>query len=122
MNVTANHDFESESDLSHIYSIVPRMQIMAVENAADPTAGDAGSSLREGDIILAVGDVPNPTYKELRDTVAGSKDKELPVTVLRVDANGIEESLTVLVTPRQAEGDDRVLVGIVPVLEAEHPC
>ena len=139
MSVASNYDFESEPDLSHIYSMVPRLEINAVSDSPGQAAGDsrlkisavekapvraegdAGSYLQAGDIILAVDDVNNPTYKELRDTVAEYKDKELPVRVLRVDANGLEESRTIVVTPRQQKGSERVLIGILPVLDAEHP-
>ncbi len=76
--------------------------------------------LHPGDIILAVGDINNPTYQELTDTATEYKDKELPVKVLRKDADGNEQELTVTVTPKQPAGSSKVLIGIVPVLDAAH--
>ena len=76
--------------------------------------------LHPGDIILAIGDINNPTYQELTDVAAEYKDKELPVKVLRKDADGNEQELTVTVTPKQPAGSSKVLIGIVPVLDAAH--
>jgi len=107
----ANKEVKSESDLSHIYSMVPRLRIGVV---------DTESGLQEGDIILAIGDVANPTYKEMREVTTEYEKRKLPIKVLRVDANGLEEELTVTVVPKRLRGGDRVLIGIIPVLDAEH--
>jgi regulator of sigma E protease len=76
--------------------------------------------LRKGDIILAASNVENPTYKELRDITEEYEDRELPIKVLRTDANGVEKSLEVTVIPRRAPDADRVMIGIGVVLDAEH--
>jgi len=47
----AERQVNSESDLSHIYSMVPRLRIEVV---------DTNCGLQEGDIILGIGDVENP--------------------------------------------------------------
>ncbi|MHC4484567.1 MAG: M50 family metallopeptidase [Planctomycetota bacterium] len=106
-----NHDIKTESYLGHIYSMVPRLWITAVSGEQISTVDDTGPSLQRGDIILALGDVENPTFKELRE----------PMKVLRADANGVEETLTIIVKPRRPRGGDRPLIGIVPVLDTEHP-
>jgi regulator of sigma E protease len=121
LSPTKNDDIETESDLSHIYSMVPHLRIADVSDKHVSTVGDTGPSLRRGDIILAIGDVENPTFKELRDTTAEYEDKELPIKVLRVDANGVEETLTIIVKPKRPRWGDRPLIGIVPVLDAGHP-
>ncbi len=77
--------------------------------------------LRAGDVILAVGDVNNPTYKELRESVTRHKGKELPMKVLRADANGIKRPFMVTVTPKQPEGSERGFIGVQLALDAEHP-
>jgi regulator of sigma E protease len=146
---------ESESELSHIYSMVPRLCVAAYARVPDMVAGASklhrirrnvlaliestrdkilsvfgkrseGQAkpeppLRAGDIILAAGDVNNPTYLELRDCVTEHKDKELPVKILRADANGVEETLTVTVTPKQPEGSEKVFIGVELKLDNEHP-
>ncbi|GAG54902.1 unnamed protein product, partial [marine sediment metagenome] len=91
--------------------MVPRLRIEVV---------DTESSLQEGDIILAIGDVSNPTYKEMREVTTEYEKRELPIKVLRVGAGGVEEELTVTVVPKCPRGGDRVLIGIIPVLDAEH--
>ncbi|HIJ53415.1 MAG TPA: PDZ domain-containing protein [Planctomycetes bacterium] len=103
---------ESESDLCHIYSMVPRLRVEVV---------DTESGLQEGDIILAIGDVENPTYKEMREITTEYEKRELPIKVLRTDANGAEEVLFVTVVPKRRPGGERVLIGIIPVLDAGHP-
>ncbi len=136
MSPAGNHVVESESALSHVYSMVPRLRIAGVLQTQQTQVEDANSSLasgnvilavgdnlslQRGDVILAVGDVNNPTFKELRDTVAQHKDVPLAVRVLRADANGGESTLTVTVTPRQPKGSERVMIGVELVLDAEHP-
>ncbi|UCC98145.1 MAG: site-2 protease family protein, partial [Phycisphaerales bacterium] len=121
MRPARNHAVESESALSHAYSMVPRLRVVGVLQKQDAPAEDADLSLRRDDVILAVGDVDNPTFKDLRDTVARHKDKPLPVRILREDADGVERSLTVTVTPRQVEGSERVLIGVELALDAQRP-
>ncbi|HUS71614.1 MAG TPA: site-2 protease family protein [Sedimentisphaerales bacterium] len=114
---------ESESDLSHIYSIVPRLRIEVVDAESGLQEGDidAESGLQEGDIVLAIGDVENPTYKEMREVTTEYEKRELPIKVLRTDATGAEEVLVVTVVPKRRPGGERVLIGIIPVLDAGHP-
>ena len=135
------YDVNSESELYHIYSMVPRLRITTVlEESASITdriislfnkvlikvgikkkTGDSKPKLKKGDIILTMGEVENPTYKEMRDVVTEYEGRELPIRVLRKDANGAEEVLTVTVMPRRSRGGERVIIGIDVVLDAEHP-
>jgi len=116
---TYNIGFEFE--LSHIYSMVPRLQITVVSDKLVSNVNDTGSSLQPGDIIFAIGDVENPTYKEMRDVTEKYEGKELPVKVLRTNASGAEETLTITVKPKKPAGSDRVMIGIGVALDAEHP-
>ena len=117
----SSNDFQSETSLSHIYSIVPRLKIMAVSEELKPDVVDPKSSLEQGDIILAIGDVENPTRQDISNVATEYEDKELPVTVLRVDANGIEYSLIVKVIPRQDKSSETVKIGVPLVFDVEHP-
>ncbi|MDD5326270.1 MAG: site-2 protease family protein [Phycisphaerae bacterium] len=128
---------QAESETGHICSMVPRLRLEAVSKK-QPSAMDklkawfgdkreneeteAEPELQSGDIVLAAGDVEVPTYKELRDVTTRYEDKELPIRVLRTDANGVEEELTITVTPKRSK-DGRVVIGIflVPAFDAEHP-
>ena len=81
--------------------MVPRMRIINVSEEHAPKADDE-VSLRPDDVILAIGDVENPTYMQMREVVEKHEDKELPVKVLRTNANGTEEALTVTVKPAKS--------------------
>ncbi len=118
--ITNKKNIESESELSHIYSMVPRMRIINVSEEHASKADDE-VSLRPDDVILAIGDVENPTYMQMREVVEKHEDKELPVKVLRTNANGAEEALTVTVKPRKSADSDRVMIGLGLVIDAEHP-
>ena len=138
---------ESEPSLRHICSMVPRLQVDAVGGKKPSAAGglvslvrgllgkigiktggtqdvsEAEPVLESGDIVLSVGGVENPTYKEFRKVVAEHKDKELAIRVLRADASGEEKPCTVSVKPRFWPDVNEVLIGIsfLPALDAGHP-
>jgi regulator of sigma E protease len=131
-------DVESESELYHIYSMVPRLRITVVsekptslgdkirsllgkKTAGEDQATGAEPRLEVGDIILSVGDVQNPTYKELRDITERCEGKELPIKVLRADTEGAEKVVTVTVKPERPPGDERAKKGVGVALDAEHP-
>ena len=129
-----SYDVKSESELYHICSMVPRLRITYVnppsvknrfvlwldKTGRGKTDVGAEERLQSGDIILAAGDVENPTYTELREVTEAYDEKELAIEVLREDADGIERSYTVIVVPERPSGVDRVMIGIVVVLDAEH--
>ena len=121
LTFASSHNIDSESKLYHIYSMVPRLQIGVVSDRLTSGADDSESSLQSGDIILAIGDIENPTYSEMRSITEASEDKELPIQVLRSSAGGADKTLTVMVTPKKPAGSERVLIGIGVVLDSEHP-
>jgi regulator of sigma E protease len=132
---------QSESDLSNVYSMVPRLQIASVLSPPPPSLGQKvlralrlggmsgrqedvnnAAKLQPGDIILAIGAVEDPTYEELRKITSESENKPLQIDLLRADSNGLERSVTVTVTPRRdPAGGKRVLIGFVPALDTAHP-
>ncbi len=121
---------QTESDLYHIYSIVPRLRITSVPpksvsfwdkllskiGVRGQTADEPG--LKTGDIILGIGDVENPTFKELRDVTEKYENRELDIKVLRTDASGYKRTLTVSVEPKRPRGSKRALIGIGVALDA----
>ena len=144
----ARREVESETELSHIYSMVPRLRITAVSPVSRKTrvrsllgkikgrllalfgkeskgeeAVGAGAGLESGDIILAIGNVKNPTYKEFREVTTEYEEKELPIEVLRMGTDGVEETLTVTVVPKRSKDGKRVVIGIflIPAIDFEHP-
>lgn len=131
-------DISSEFELYHICSMVPRLRIIGVADKPASIKDKFASLLRkigikikdvpktqsilqQGDIILAVGDVNNPTFSELRDTIAEYEGKQLPIKVLRIDANGIEKTLTLNVVPRRPPGGGKAVIGIAVALDTQHP-
>jgi regulator of sigma E protease len=135
---------DSESDLCHIYSMVPRLRITAVARNLDVAEQkqtsplgrlkdlfakstekeseiDTGPKLQSGDIILAVGDIENPTYKEMRDVTKEYEGRKLAIRVLHKAEDGSEKILDIDVIPRRPPDSDRVMIGIAVALDAEHP-
>ncbi|MHC4624075.1 MAG: site-2 protease family protein [Planctomycetota bacterium] len=112
-------EVESESELFHVYSMVPRLSVTDV--SADGDGNDIVRVLQSGDIILAAGAVENPTYTELRDVTEEYEGRQLPMRVLRAGVNGVETPLTVSVEPKRPRGADRPIIGIHTVLDAGHP-
>ncbi|MHC4666150.1 MAG: site-2 protease family protein [Planctomycetota bacterium] len=133
----ASSQAESEAELSHIFSMVPRLRLAAVSGGrASITDGlaslldrigmkktDSRPRLVSGDVVLAIGDVENPTYKEFREVTTRYEQKELPIKVLRSGADGAEETLTVTVVPKRTEDGRRVVIGIflMPAFDTSHP-
>jgi regulator of sigma E protease len=144
----AGGDIKSESELYSVYSMVPRLQVTAVggvsekgarggilRRARDGIVGlfggkqeqpDTGPDLKIGDVILAIGDVKNPTYvknpsyKEMREVTEQYENKEMPLEVLRTDDTGAQGVVAVTVTPRRQGDSERVVIGIAVGLDAGH--
>jgi len=129
---------ENEVRLAHIYSIVPRLRITGVKRVSssvlksvvrglgklftsDGGQGVSPPRLKKGDIILAIGDVNNPVYTEMREVTEAHEDKQLTVTVLRSLKGGEEKIVDVSVVPERSDSGDKVLIGIELALDAAHP-
>ncbi len=124
----------------HIYSMVPRLRMENIEVQTSPwmkiTAkgrqllektgaieeAKAKPFLQSGDIILSIGDVICPTYQEFREVVKGYPDKELPIKVLRTDADGIENVQTINVIPKVRKDTNEAAIGIsfVSMFDTRH--
>ena len=117
----SSYSIDSESKLYHVYSMVPRLRISGIPVSATSKPDSNGNSLKAGDAIVAVGDIENPTYSEMRSVIEEYENKELPVKVLRINATGAEEFVTVNVTPKKQSGIDRVQIGLYLALDAERP-
>lgn len=120
-----NGEVPTEANLGNVYSLVPRLRVMGVngDDGLAPTSQenlDNSTRLRAGDIIVAAADVNYPTYKELREITTEHEGEPLALKVLRADANGVEQPLTVTVKPRRAPGEERVIIGFAPTLDASH--
>ena len=129
-------NFLTEFDLCHVFTMVPRIKIMAVadkpkqkvwrEKIKSFFAKDKEEAvveepkLRADDIIVKIGETENPTYEELRTVTTEYENKDMPITVLRTDEAGGEQAIVVTVVPAKAPRSDRVMFGVVPALDADH--
>lgn len=105
---------------AQIYGLVPRIKIETVGQkkaalirsilAKVSTTSDA-NGLEANDIIIQIGNVSNPTYKELREVTNANADKKLPIAVLR---NG--KVVDKVVTPK-TDRDGRVVIGFVATID-----
>ncbi len=120
---------ESEANLANICGIVPRLKIAAVSTETKSlkkwlsklfTKKNPEPGLKPGDILAAAAEIENPTFVELREITKQYEDRELAVTVLRTDANGVENRLTIPVIPRRDPDANRVVIGIIPELDTGH--
>lgn len=123
--VSESGDVKTEADLSNVYSMVPRLRVLAVGDERSHSMRDGGqeengSGLRAGDVIVAADQTQNPTYKEMRDITNQYDGKSLPMKVLRTDANGVEQIVAVTVKPKREPGTGRVVIGFLPTLDARH--
>ena len=105
-------EVESESDLNHVCSLVPRLRITQISSGP--------KSLMPGDVVLRIGDVNSPTYKEMRDLTRAFEDKELPIQVLREDANGSDQIVDLIVQPKRQADSERVVIGVAVELDSKH--
>jgi regulator of sigma E protease len=130
---------ETVSGLANVCSMVPRLRVLSPstpkQNLVDralfniktllartgigqkPTRYEL--KLEPGDIIISIGDVKYPTYYELRDLADSYENKDLPMTVLRTNSSGKQESFNVVVRP--VRKGKRVIIGFVPMLDVGHP-
>lgn len=135
-----NHNFKTGFELSHIYSMVPRLRLNKVIDMTKPSGWKGNlqlwwrrninkqvinpPELKKDDVLLKVADTDYPTYSELRDITKAHKDKEMKILVLRKDESGKECEVEVTVTPRQQytrNGNGPVNIGIYPVLDSSAP-
>ena len=118
LDIDFNKEAESESELGHIYSMLPRLKINLVSGRAK--FGEGAVPLKKGDVIIGIGGIENPTYKELRDVTESYEGKELAIEFLRTDSNGVESVLQTSVIPEHKIDDGPVMIGINVVYDAEH--
>jgi regulator of sigma E protease len=118
--ITNTSNIESESELSHVYSMVPRLRITGfIDTHASNFENEV--SLKPDDVIVAVGNFENPTLIEMRSVVKENEGKELPIKVMRTSATSGQEILTFNVTPIKPAGSDEVMIGIEMTLDARQP-
>ena len=96
----------SKYDLGNIYTLVPRLKIAAVENIKD-------SKFKAGDCIIKIGDVNDPDFSQLVEVVQAHLKKNLHVTILRVDHEGVEQKVDLTVTPEYNKQIKRASLGIL---------
>jgi regulator of sigma E protease len=130
---------ETVSGLANVCSMVPRLRVRTASTPEQSfvdrilfnietllAQGGIGQEparyklkLEPNDIIISVGDVNYPTYYELRDVTDSYENKDLPMTVLRTDDSGMQKTVDIVVRPMRR--GKRVIIGLLPMLDVEHP-
>ena len=132
-------NFMTGYDFTGVYSMIPRLKIVSVPDKTKPESRrqrlltwvwknilrkpvyTSESGLEVGDVIMKIADTDVPTYNELLSLTKKHENRKMAITVLRKDAKGREETVTLTVTPTKRPGSDRVTLGIVLALDTEHP-
>ncbi|MFA5555009.1 MAG: site-2 protease family protein [Phycisphaerae bacterium] len=110
-------DPNRDSELYHIYSIVPVLTVISVSEII--TYADGGGILMPGDVITRTDDVNYPTYAELREVTNRFAGEKLEIQVLRTDPHGEDNEYIVQVIPRK-EGS-RTVIGMAVGLDLNRP-
>jgi regulator of sigma E protease len=147
LEYVASYPLESDADLTHIHSMIPRLKVATVmsnpiskKGAAQKliakfgpvltkiglgkltqTQVELSPSLEKDDIIIKIGDVEYPSFHELRQVTAQYDNKAMPLTVLRLQGDGSRKQIEVEVTPQTPPGQTRPLIGINVTLDVESP-
>ena len=129
-------NFRNAEDLAHFCSLVPRLKVSAVSQPGRfqrlvkwlrasvlrrTPRKFISELLQEDDVLLKIGKIEYPNYKQLREVTTEYKDKNLPITVLRKNGQGAEEKLDLIVHPKSSLGSKRVTVGFAPELDMNNP-
>jgi len=125
--------------VGHICSMVPRLKVEKVDppkpglvqllfNKLQLLLAKTGIvkepekytlDLNKGDIIVGVGDVNYPAYRQLREITELHKNKELPLKVLRSQKDGTEKIVEVTAIPVMK--DKRVIIGFLNSHDIDNP-
>lgn len=97
---------------------VPRL--VAEKIIRDLNDDEKQNWLQEGDIILAVADVENPTFKQLREVTEKYKNKVLDIKVLRADSKGAERVVSLKVKPELEAQSGNIVIGFSCGYDFEH--
>lgn len=129
------------SGTGHIYSMVPRFRMEQV-NVTESTWMKITAKarrllerigikkqlqekpfLQSDDIILSVGKVKCPSSEEFSDTVKKYEGNELPINVLRTDANGVERQHTINIKLKRDPETNEARIGILyfRMFDFKHP-
>ncbi len=129
-------NFRDKQDLAHFCSLVPRLKVAAVSQPGrfqyfvkwfqtiilrQTPRKFVSELLQRGDVLVKIGDIDLPNYKQLRQVTTEYKDKDLAITVLRKNDEGNEERLDLIVHPKSSIGSKRVKVGFAPELDMDSP-
>lgn len=130
-------NFRQENDLAHIYGLVPCLRVSAVLERPQAVGMlqrlmmRLGKSVEQpqsdmpalviGDLITRIGQTPYPNFKQLRDITTEHKNKPLELAVLRANAAGDLEAVTLTVYPYEVPGSNRVTIGIAAELAMGTP-
>jgi hypothetical protein len=108
-----NGEIDSNDDLTHVYSMVPRLRVAGVADAKAKNGAEPTQRLRVGDIIVAAETFRTPPTKELREI---TENHEARPAADRL-ANGCQRRGTDgggHGHPRQEQDTSRIVIGFAP--------
>lgn len=122
-------DPNSEKQLGSFYSMVPLLSIPGDKEKIGKKRGPirrlveqvTGDKFVVGDVIVGIGDVNYPNYKDLRDQTTLYENKKMPITVLRMAPDGGYEKVTITKTPKRSDPNGPVMLGIPIAAEFDLP-
>ncbi len=111
-----------EVDLANVCSMVPLLKIVAGNGVIDLSALETEpiDKFLAGDVVLKIGDVEYPNFKDFRDVTAAHKDKVMTIKVLRKAKDVAEQIVDVDVIPKEGAGG-RTIVGVELNLDMSSP-
>lgn len=102
---SSSKQITSKYDIGNIYTLVPRLKVTGTGNEKD-------NKFKKGDCIVKVDDVNDPDFSQLVDVVEAHLNKQLQVTVLRLDTEGVEQKVLLTVIPRYNKNIKRASLDI----------
>ena len=101
----------SKFDYVNIYTLVPRLKVVEVLDNGDLLRYERW--LKKGDVVVKVADTEDPNFRQFREIIEKFRDKNMPVEVVRTDANGIDQIVKLSVIPGYDEALKKVALGII---------
>jgi len=92
-----------------LFEMYPRAQIQYVS----PHSAGAAAELQAGDVILRVGTIINPSIDQFQKTIQNNPGQSINLEVLRQNASGAAQTVTIHAKPNKEDGMGFLGIGII---------
>jgi regulator of sigma E protease len=106
LGINSSSKSASKTDLGNIYTFVPRLKVVEIPDNND-------GKFLQGDVIVRIAGTEEPNLAQFRRIVKDNKNKQIPVEVLRLDSEGVERTVPLVVTPGYNKKSRTVALGIM---------